>query len=143
MRFHDDFSRMEEQRLPDLKLVADLSHFSTVVEREPPLDDDWGSTDVYDLDDPNYDRLGQAIRHLIPHFAHIQGRVASSQASQVDDPRLPFHQERVHGFERWWKAIWQYQQQQLPPHGFLSFTLEHGPPPYQPEVSVSSRQEAE
>lgn len=101
------------EELPDLKLLADLSHY--VVGREIPLPP--GADDQ------------QQIQRILRNSWGFHGRVASCEQVQVP---ISFAQHRpwVELFSDWWKrgiADWLGRKQVA---GSLSFTCELGPPPY-------------
>ncbi|WP_268796451.1 sugar phosphate isomerase/epimerase family protein [Pseudomonas huanghezhanensis] len=99
--------------MPDLKLLADLSHY--VVGREMPLP-------------PGEDDQAH-IETILRNSWGMHGRVASCEQVQVP---ITFAQHRpwVDVFMSWWRlgiADW-LQRDQV--SGSLSFTCELGPPPY-------------
>lgn len=101
------------EELPDLKLLADLSHY--VVGREIPLPP--GADDQ------------QQIQSILRSSWGFHGRVASCEQVQVP---ISFAQHRpwVELFSDWWKRgieDWLGRKQVA---GSLSFTCELGPPPY-------------
>ncbi|WP_110950271.1 sugar phosphate isomerase/epimerase family protein [Pseudomonas bohemica] len=101
------------EELPDLKLLADLSHY--VVGREIPLPP--GADDQ------------QQIQSILRNSWGFHGRVASCEQVQVP---ISFAQHRpwVELFSDWWKRgieDWLGRKQVA---GSLSFTCELGPPPY-------------
>jgi hypothetical protein len=101
------------KEVPDLKLLADLSHY--VVGREIPLQPD--------ADDQ------QQIETILRHSWGFHGRVASCEQVQLP---IAFEQHRswVELFSGWWAhgmRDW-LARAQVP--GSLSFTCELGPPPY-------------
>ncbi|WP_124419797.1 TIM barrel protein [Pseudomonas sp. R2-60-08W] len=99
--------------MPDLKLLADLSHY--VVGRELP---ELGAA----ADD-------EQIRTILRHSWGFHGRVASSEQVQV---ALDFaqHQPWLERFLGWWRyGIEDWLARPDTPQS-LSFTCELGPPPY-------------
>ncbi|WP_296258182.1 MULTISPECIES: sugar phosphate isomerase/epimerase family protein [unclassified Pseudomonas] len=99
--------------LPDLKLLADLSHY--VVGREIPL--------------PPGDDDQQQIRQILRNSWGFHGRVASCEQVQVP---ISFarHKPWVELFSDWWTlGIEDWLGRSAVP-GSLSFTCELGPPPY-------------
>jgi hypothetical protein len=101
------------KEVPDLKLLADLSHY--VVGREIPLQPD--------ADDQ------QQIETILRHSWGFHGRVASCEQVQLP---IAFEQHSpwVELFSGWWAhgmCDW-LARDQVP--GSLSFTCELGPPPY-------------
>jgi len=99
-------------RFPDLKLVADLSHWVNVAETNPS--------------DPD---LTSVIENLAARFDHIHCRVGYDHGPQVPDPRLGQWIEYMEGHERWWDAIWQAADQRGCDE--ITMTPEFGPPNYQ------------
>lgn len=99
--------------VPDLKLLADLSHY--VVGREIPT--------VPDADDE------QQIATILRHSWGFHGRVASCEQVQVP---ISFEQHApwVELFSRWWALGIEDWLRRDDVHGSLSFTCELGPPPY-------------
>jgi len=97
---------------PDLKLVADLSHWVNVAETNPS--------------DPD---LTSVIENIAGQFHHIHCRVGYDHGPQVPDPRLGQWLEYMEGHERWWDAIWQAAAERGDEE--ITMTPEHGPPNYQ------------
>eukprot|EP00747_Dinoflagellata_sp_TGD_P210097 gnl/TRDRNA2_/TRDRNA2_83423_c0_seq1.p1 gnl/TRDRNA2_/TRDRNA2_83423_c0~~gnl/TRDRNA2_/TRDRNA2_83423_c0_seq1.p1 ORF type:complete len:373 (+),score=49.41 gnl/TRDRNA2_/TRDRNA2_83423_c0_seq1:42-1121(+) len=99
-------------KFPELRLVADLSHWINVAE-----------TDTKDID------LTKVIEDVAPQVYHTHCRVGYDHGPQVPDPRAPEWIPYMEGHERWWDAIWAAQQAR----GDTATTMiaEHGPPNYQ------------
>jgi len=99
-------------KYPNLKLVADLSHFTCVAEV-----------------DPSSIELTQVIENLASQVYHIHGRIGYDHGPQVSDPRAPEWLPYVEGFEKWWSYIFskQIENNKIMP----TLTPEHGPPNYQ------------
>lgn len=97
------------QRLPDVKLTCDFSHWVCVAERL--------------LADaaPIFCRVARNCHH-------IHARVGYEQGPQVPDPRAPEWLTHLQTHERWWEEAWSTQRAQ----GAAAMTLtpEFGPPPY-------------
>lgn len=100
-------------QMPDLKLLADLSHY--VVGRELP--------------EPGAAEDDQQIQTILRHSWGFHGRVASSEQVQVSLD-FPQHQAWVQRFTQWWRyGIEDWLARPDTPQS-LSFTCELGPPPY-------------
>jgi hypothetical protein len=101
------------RELPDLKLLADLSHY--VVGREIPLPPDAADQ--------------QQIESILRSSWGFHGRVASCEQVQVP---ISFAQHRpwVELFSEWWQYGIEDWLRRPDACGSLSFTCELGPPPY-------------
>jgi len=100
-------------QMPDLKLLADLSHY--VVGRELP--------------EPGAAEDDEQIRQILRHSWGFHGRVASSEQVQVSLD-FPQHQAWVRRFTEWWRyGIEDWLTRPDTPQS-LAFTCELGPPPY-------------
>ncbi|WP_264510145.1 sugar phosphate isomerase/epimerase [Flavobacterium sp. N1719] len=96
---------------PQLKLVADFSHFSVVSESN--------LADQHEL-----------LQKVFPHIQHIHARIGFEQAAQVNHPFAPEWSGYLELYLSWWKTILGYHQKR----GLESFTItpEFGPYPYMP-----------
>ena len=100
-------------QMPNLKLLADLSHY--VVGRELP--------------EPGVAEDDEQIHTILRHSWGFHGRVASSEQVQVS-LEFPRHQAWVERFSGWWRyGIEDWLARPDTPQS-LSFTCELGPPPY-------------
>jgi hypothetical protein len=97
------------QELPELKLVADFSHWVCVCESLLP-------------DMEGY--LEQAISRTI----HIHGRVGYAQGPQVPDPSAPEYAAELAAHMGWWERIVTAREKQGAKR--ITFTPEFGPPGY-------------
>ena len=79
------------ERLPELKLTCDFSHWVVVVERQ--LDDDW-----------------DAVLEVAKHAHHIHARVGYDQGPQVPHPAAPEYAHALSSHQRYWEAIWTAQR---------------------------------
>jgi len=100
-------------QMPDLKLLADLSHY--VVGRELP--------------EPGAVEDDEHIRTILRHSWGFHGRVASSEQVQVS-MAFPQHQAWVERFIGWWRYGIEDWLARPDTGQSLSFTCELGPPPY-------------
>jgi len=97
-----------------LRIIADFSHFLCAAEAEP-----WDEA------------LAAPLAALLPHVAHIHGRVGYENGPQIPDSRAPGRRwaRHVAQHEAWWSDIW---ARALASGGELpSATPEAGPPTYQ------------
>lgn len=101
------------QELPDLRTVADISHWVNVCERIPD-----------DLEDLFLSCTTAAI--------HIHGRVGHPEGPQVSDPRASEHLHLVEWHERWWRSILADAIESG--SEIVTFDPEYGPPPYLPTL---------
>lgn len=99
-------------KFPQMKMVADLSHWVNVAETDPS--------------DPD---LTKVIEDLAPRFEHVHCRVGYDHGPQVPDPRLGQWLQYMEGHERWWDAIWAAMERAGVTE--VTVTPEHGPPNYQ------------
>jgi sugar phosphate isomerase/epimerase len=97
------------KKFPELKIVADFSHWTNVCESM--------------LDDQK-ENVSLACRHAV----HIHGRVGFEEGPQVSDPRAPEFQPYVEKFETWWDDILAAHQDRGA--SVVSFDPEFGPPRY-------------
>lgn len=101
---------------PNLKLIADLSHFCVVSES--------------DLSDQH-----ELLTRIYPNIQHIHARVGFEQSPQVNHPFAPEWKKHLDRYTTWWKEIIQLQSQ----NGNAQFTItpEFGPFPYMPQAPFS------
>ncbi len=97
------------ERMPGLRLTADLSHWCCV--HESLLQD-------------QPERLERALRHT----DHIHARVGHPEGPQVSDPRAPEWQAVVETHLGWWQRIIDYHKENDTPE--MTITPEFGPPGY-------------
>jgi len=79
------------ERLPELRLTCDFSHWVVVMERQ--LDDDW-----------------DAVVEVAKHAHHIHARVGYDQGPQVPHPAAPEYAGALASHQRYWEAIWDAQR---------------------------------
>ena len=98
---------------PNLKLIADLSHFCVVSES--------------DLSDQH-----ELLTQIYQNIQHIHARVGFEQSPQVNHPFAPEWKQHLERYTTWWKEIIELQSQQ----GKAQFTItpEFGPFPYMPQA---------
>ena len=94
---------------PNLKLIADLSHFCVVSES--------------DLSDQH-----ELLTRIYPNIQHIHARVGFEQSPQVNHPFAPEWKKHLDRYTSWWKEIIQLQSQKGNTH--FTITPEFGPFPY-------------
>jgi sugar phosphate isomerase/epimerase len=97
------------QRIPQLKLTCDFSHWVVVMERL--LDDDW-----------------EAVVEAARHAHHIHARVGYPQGPQVPHPAAPEYADALASHQRCWQAIWSVQRNRG--YGVATMTPEFGPDGY-------------
>jgi len=78
------------ERIPELKLTCDFSHWVVVLERQ--LDNDW-----------------DAVSEVAKHAQHIHARVGYAQGPQVPHPAAPEYAADLASHQRYWEAIWNSQ----------------------------------
>ncbi len=76
------------EKIPEIKITADFSHWCVVCER---------------LMDSELD----TIKALTPHIHHIHARVGYEQGPQVPHPNAPEYEYALRAHQRWWQMIWQ------------------------------------
>ncbi len=98
------------QRLPELKLTCDFSHWCVVCERL-------------------LDGEESLLENIFKQAFHIHARVGYDQGAQVPDPRSDRYRQALEQHQSWWHFIWMSQQER----GFRQTTMtpEFGPDGYQ------------
>lgn len=97
------------QRLPELQLTCDFSHWVAVMERQ--LDNDW-----------------DAVREVARHAHHIHARVGYDQGPQVPHPAAPEYAGALASHQRCWETIWSTQRDNG--NSLTTMTPEFGPDGY-------------
>jgi hypothetical protein len=103
---------------PNLKLIADLSHFCVVSESD--------LSDQQDL-----------LTRIYPNIQHIHARVGFEQSPQVNHPFAPEWKKHLDQYTTWWKEIIALQSQKGAAH--LTITPEFGPFPYMPQAPFTQQ----
>ena len=107
---------------PNLKLIADISHFCVVSES--------------DLSDQQ-----ELLTRIYPNIQHIHARVGFEQSPQVNHPFAPEWKKHSDRYITWWKEIIALQSQNGAAH--LTITPEFGPFPYMPQAPFTQQQLAD
>jgi len=111
--FHPTIGTILLEAHPEIKLVADLSHWVCVCER---------------LLEDQQDTIALAADHTV----HVHCRMGHAEAPQIADPRDDNYAAERQAFEGWWRLIYQsIERRGLPA---FSFCPEYGPPPYMPTL---------
>ncbi|KAL2834789.1 xylose isomerase-like protein [Aspergillus pseudoustus] len=103
------------QRVPELKITTDISHWVVVSER---------------LLDQNEEDAAILTR-IIPHVGHIHARMGTTQSSQCPEPLNPVFTAEREFFEKFWVRIVKHRQE-TEPESNLTWVPEYGPYPYHP-----------
>ena len=103
---------------PNLKLIADLSHFCVVSES--------------DLSDQQ-----ELLTRIYPNIQHIHARVGFEQSPQVNHPFAPEWNKHLDRYTTWWKEIIQFHSQNGAAH--FTITPEFGPFPYMPQAPFTQQ----
>ena len=100
-------------RIPDMPICADLSHY--IVDREF-----WFPLSESDQ---------SMIRRILEHAESFQGRIATREQIQVQ-LEFPQHQKWVAQFKAWWTEGFSFWKERHGPDDNLIFLTELGPPEY-------------
>lgn len=103
---------------PNLKLIADLSHFCVVSESD--------LSDQQDL-----------LTRIYPNIQHIHARVGFEQSPQVNHPFAPEWKKHLDQYTTWWKEIIHFHAQKAA--AYLTITPEFGPFPYMPQAPFTQQ----
>ncbi|KAI0102994.1 xylose isomerase-like protein [Nemania sp. FL0031] len=109
------------QRVPQLKITADFSHWVVVGERL--------------MDEGEEDR--ELLDRVIPHVYHIHTRIGTTQSSQCPAPTDPAFTAERESFERIWLQIIKYRAGK-DPNCTITWVPEYGPFPYHPFGSAQT-----
>ncbi len=96
-------------RLPELKVTCDFSHWAVVCERL--MDSEW-----------------ESILRVAQQAHHIHGRVGYDQGPQVPHPGAPEYAAALASHQRCWEAVWTAQRARG--YGQVTMTPEFGPDGY-------------
>lgn len=97
------------ERVPELNLTCDFSHWVCVAERLLP-------------------DCAEELAAAADHCRHIHARVGYEEGPQVPDPRAPEWKRHLEAHEAWWDQVWQAQRGKGTER--ITLTPEFGPPPY-------------
>jgi hypothetical protein len=100
-------------QLPNLKLLADLSHFFVGREFSEPVSEE------------NH----RLIERILDNCWAMHGRVASREQVQIEI-QFPHHKKNVDLFKRWWRYGIESWRQRADANAKFVFTCELGPQPY-------------
>ncbi|WP_445454743.1 sugar phosphate isomerase/epimerase [Flavobacterium sp. 25HG05S-40] len=103
---------------PNLKLVADFSHFAVVSES-------------------NLEDQAAILGRIYPHIRHLHARVGFSQSPQVNDPFAPEWQDQLEHYLTWWNEIVAVLEKRKIAE--LTITPEFGPFPYMPQEPFTQK----
>lgn len=106
------------RELPDLRIVADFSHWVVVAER---------------LLEDRADDMAIACRAT----GHIHARVGHPEGPQVNDPRAPENAAFVTAHETWWRSVLEYRL--ADGTAVMTATPEYGPAPYLPSLPFTGQ----
>ncbi|KAL5365324.1 xylose isomerase-like protein [Aspergillus floccosus] len=103
------------QRVPELQITADVSHWVVVCERL--------------LDQAAEDQ--EILNRIIPHVGHMHTRTGTTQSSQCPDPTHPAFAAEREFFEKFWLGVITHRQR-TDPSSRITWVPEYGPFPYHP-----------
>ncbi len=101
------------EKLPDLRLTADLSHWCVVHESL-------------------LDGFERTVDTALARTQHVHARIGHSEGPQVNDPRAPEWRDAVKKHFEWWDMVMQHAAANKRP--FQTFLTEFGPPHYLPAL---------
>jgi len=104
-------------KLPDLKLTLDISHWCNV--HESLLQDQ-----------------PQNITEALKRTEHIHARVGHAEGPQVNDPRAPEWQETFNAHLKWWDEVVERKTNEGKP---VTILTEFGPPNYLPTLPYTQQ----
>ncbi|VUC20279.1 unnamed protein product [Clonostachys rosea] len=107
------------ERVPNLRITADVSHWVVCCERRLDLAQE--DKEILDL--------------LVPRVFHMHCRVGTTQSSQCPDPEDPIFKDEREFFDRLWLRIVKARAKDS---DMITFVPEYGPFPYHPHGSVKT-----
>lgn len=110
--FAASVARQYMEKLPDLRLTLDISHWCTV--HESLLGDQ-----------------PETVAMALDRTDHIHARVGHPEGPQVSDPRAPEWEGAVKAHVAWWDAVVEKKKKAGVP---LTILTEFGPPDYMPTL---------
>ncbi len=110
--FNAPLTRQFIERVPDLKITADLSHWCCV--HESLLEDQTGTVDL-----------------ALSKTEHIHARIGHAEGPQVNDPRAPEWAKAVEIHFGWWDKVVERLRKE---NQTVTILTEFGPPDYMPTL---------
>ncbi|KAF0318588.1 hypothetical protein GQ607_014139 [Colletotrichum asianum] len=114
--YHPYVAKYVLDRVPNLRITADISHWAVVGER------------LLDVSEEDI----AVLESVIPHVHHIHARIGTTQSSQCPDPSNPIYNDEREFFEKLWVKIVQNAVKTRGDDFQVTFTPEYGPYPYHP-----------
>ena len=105
------------ERVPDLRLTLDISHWCNV--HESLLKDQQ-----------------EAVELALSRTDHVHARVGHAESPQITDPRAPEWEQEVETHFKWWDRVLKYKIAAGQP---LTMTAEFGPPNYMATVPYTGQ----
>lgn len=100
------------EKLPDLRLTLDISHWCNV--HESLLADQ-----------------SETVALALSRTGHVHARIGHPEGPQVNDPRAPEWKEAVEQHFKWWDVIADRKKKE---GGIMTVLTEFGPPDYMPTI---------
>ena len=105
-------SRQFIERLPDLRITLDVSHWCNV--HESLLEDQ-----------------KETLSKTLERVDHIHARIGHPEGPQVNDPRAPEWKDAVEAHFAWWDSVVARKKRE---GGLMTFLTEFGPVDYMPAL---------
>lgn len=112
MLFAASVARQYVEKIPDLRITLDASHWCNV--SESLLRDQQATMDL-----------------VMPRVDHLHARIGHAQGPQVNDPRAPEWKKAVEAHFAWWDKVVQLKKAK---GESLTVLTEFGPPEYMPTL---------